>query len=297
MTLSMIATIVAAVIAAFLLLRLYMVLGRRTGSESSPPDSMSSNIAANPINPTKQAVALPARAPVARDEIIDESEPMSLERQIALIHRAEPEFNERQFLQGARSAFSQIVKAFNEGNEGALKPVLSPQLFDSFCQAMREKMAENSKNMTKDVTEIRAFDQVEIISARLEPLQNVATTAHKDAANPDVSAHKPYKLTQLGKGWFGKKTDALKTDGAREGHAVSQPMAQNNVLSNSNPSRPRILITVRFITSQLQYRRNEDGQINAGDADKPIEVVDIWVFSRQALSPDPNWLLVGTRGE
>ena len=304
MTLSMIATIVAAVIAAFLLLRLYMVLGRRTGSESSPPDTVSTNIGTTPLNASNQAVALPSRTPIARDEIIDESEPMSLERQIALIHRIEPEFNERQFLLGARSAFSQIVKAFNERNEGALKSVLSPKLFDSFCQAMREKTEENREN---DVTDIRSFDQVEIISARVESSQNDANHAHKDATNPDLSAQKSNKFSQLSKNWFGQKNNTQNNNTQKidtqnsESVGVSQSRAQNNVLTTANPTRSRIVITVRFITSQVRNRphedRNENGQLPKGEADKPIEMVDIWVFARQALSPDPNWVLIGTRGE
>ncbi|MCX8506208.1 MAG: Tim44/TimA family putative adaptor protein [Alphaproteobacteria bacterium] len=286
MTVSMIATIVAAVIAAFLLLRLYMVLGRRTGSEGGQPDPMSTNIASNPMNAPKPVVAAPPRTLAPRDEIIDDTEPMSLERQIALVQKVEPEFNERQFLQGARSAFSQIVKAFNDGNETALKPVISPKLFDSFCQAMRENSSKNDQNMTREHTEIRSFDQVEIISARLDLPQSDLNSANKLGVAPDSPAKKSYKLSRLGQSWFGKKT---------KDQSVSP--SQNELVANSNQTRPRIVITVRFTTSQLKSHRNDMGQINKGNGEKPIEMVDVWVFARQALSPDPNWLLVGTRGE
>lgn len=233
MSLSMIATIVAAVIAAFLLLRLYLVLGRRTGNEQSQPDPFAApNLPAPPVSLGKPGANAPAR-PAVRTEIFDPSEPMSLEAQIAHIERVDPEFNERSFLNGARIAFNQIVTAFAKGDEEVLKSALSPSLFESFRRAMVERTQVGQKL----ATEITAIDQAEILSAKLDTASPAANTA------------------------------------------------------------PRILIEVRFVSSQIQKLSQADGTLIEGDGDKPISVTDIWVFARTAKSPDPNWLLVGTRGE
>lgn len=54
-------------------------------------------------------------------------------------------------------------------------------------------------------------------------------------------------------------------------------------------------LTVRFVTEQTNVTRNRDGAVIDGDADHPVEIVDLWTFARDARSRDPNWALVETR--
>lgn len=56
-------------------------------------------------------------------------------------------------------------------------------------------------------------------------------------------------------------------------------------------------VTVKFVTDQINVTRDEDGEAVDGDPDKPLEVVDIWTFSRNTRSSDPNWLLVETQAQ
>jgi predicted lipid-binding transport protein (Tim44 family) len=55
------------------------------------------------------------------------------------------------------------------------------------------------------------------------------------------------------------------------------------------------LVTVKFTTEQVNVTRDKDGQVLDGAPDEPHEVVDIWVFARDARATDPNWQLVATR--
>ena len=56
-----------------------------------------------------------------------------------------------------------------------------------------------------------------------------------------------------------------------------------------------VTVTVKFVTDQINLVRDETGEVIDGDAETPIDVTDIWTFSRNTLSEDPNWLLVETR--
>ncbi len=56
-------------------------------------------------------------------------------------------------------------------------------------------------------------------------------------------------------------------------------------------------LTVRFVSEQLRVLRSAEGTVLDGDPDQPIELVDLWTFSRNIQSPDPNWELVETRVE
>jgi len=53
-------------------------------------------------------------------------------------------------------------------------------------------------------------------------------------------------------------------------------------------------ITIKFISDLVSITRNEDGNVVEGDPTKIKRVTDVWTFSRDVGSSDPNWKLVGT---
>lgn len=55
-------------------------------------------------------------------------------------------------------------------------------------------------------------------------------------------------------------------------------------------------ITLKFTAEESSVTRNKDGGVIAGDADKTMEMSDIWTFGRDVKSKDPSWLLYETRG-
>jgi predicted lipid-binding transport protein (Tim44 family) len=60
--------------------------------------------------------------------------------------------------------------------------------------------------------------------------------------------------------------------------------------------RDRIaLVTVSFRTEQVNVIRDAGGEAVDGDPTKVDKVTDIWTFSRNTRSRDPNWTLIATR--
>ncbi|MGD9844700.1 MAG: Tim44/TimA family putative adaptor protein [Variibacter sp.] len=53
-------------------------------------------------------------------------------------------------------------------------------------------------------------------------------------------------------------------------------------------------ITVRFVSQLVSATRDKDGNVIDGSADRVTDVTDVWTFSRDLSSRDPNWKLVAT---
>jgi len=103
--------VVAAMVAGIICFRLYSILGRRTGHESSP-----------------QPVPAPRPVPVAQTAPESAPSPNGL----LDIQLADRSFDAPKFLTGARQAYTHIVNAFVQGNREELRPLLSPDVFAAF---------------------------------------------------------------------------------------------------------------------------------------------------------------------
>lgn len=55
------------------------------------------------------------------------------------------------------------------------------------------------------------------------------------------------------------------------------------------------LVTVKFVSDQINVTHAADGKVVDGDPEKPVEKTDIWTFSRSVRSRDPNWILIATQ--
>ena len=56
------------------------------------------------------------------------------------------------------------------------------------------------------------------------------------------------------------------------------------------------ILTVRFVSDQICTLRDSTGvPIGGADDGRAEEVIDLWTFSRDTKSPDPNWALVETK--
>jgi predicted lipid-binding transport protein (Tim44 family) len=54
-------------------------------------------------------------------------------------------------------------------------------------------------------------------------------------------------------------------------------------------------ITVDFDIEQTAVTRDKTGAVVEGNPDRISNVQDIWTFTRDTRSSDPNWLLIETR--
>ncbi|MEO1657246.1 MAG: Tim44/TimA family putative adaptor protein [Pseudomonadota bacterium] len=64
----------------------------------------------------------------------------------------------------------------------------------------------------------------------------------------------------------------------------------------SNVSGDMLQVEVKFRAEQVRFVQDADGHVIEGSEDTVMQVVDRWVFSRDAKSRDPNWTLVATQG-
>ena len=54
------------------------------------------------------------------------------------------------------------------------------------------------------------------------------------------------------------------------------------------------IVTVKFVTGQVNCTRDESGEVVDGDPNNVVQVTDIWTFGRDTRASDPNWLLIAT---
>ncbi|HKU93953.1 MAG TPA: Tim44/TimA family putative adaptor protein [Vineibacter sp.] len=66
---------------------------------------------------------------------------------------------------------------------------------------------------------------------------------------------------------------------------------------NAEMEGSRALVTVRFVTEQINVTRDVDGLAVDGNPNTVERVTDLWTFARDTRSNDPNWLLVRTASE
>jgi predicted lipid-binding transport protein (Tim44 family) len=174
-------TLIFLVLAVVIFFKLRGVLGQRTGSERPPFDPFSRRTAAKPeANSNDKVVQLPVKpgqAPVqAPQDIVPDVPPLfspdtPVGAGLAAIRAADPSFNDRQFIDGARTAYEMIVTAFARGDTEALKPLLGREVFDGFASAIADRQ---SKGETVEFNFV-GLDKAEIVEAGLKGNQAQVT--------------------------------------------------------------------------------------------------------------------------
>ena len=247
-------------IAAFLVLRLRSILGRRSGYER-PPETRVPKARAEPPRPNgaptidgratpppppaflardpnpraapgyppmgqppigQPPIGQPStpQAPIARP-LPEPSSPAALG--LARMRRIAPDFDPARFLAGAEAAFHIIVTAFARGDRAALRPLLGEATWHAFDGAITAR------------TEAEHRQRTEILSVR-----EVAIEA-AELAGTEAS------------------------------------------------------ITLRIVSDQINVTEDKDGHAVTG-TDALTEIIDLWTFRRDlAQTADPTWRLVEAR--
>jgi predicted lipid-binding transport protein (Tim44 family) len=133
----MIDILIFAAIAVFLLFKLRSVLGRRTGEEAERPNPFDRPPMV-PFQPAaaERPVGIRALPSPAAD---DPTTPLSLDTRLARVAAADPAFDEKSFLVGAKAAFQMIVQAFAAGDLATLRPLLSSHLYGEFGRVISQR--------------------------------------------------------------------------------------------------------------------------------------------------------------
>lgn len=148
-------TLLIAGVALFILIRLYMVLGRRTGHERPPQESY--ELGTSP--PDNASIAAPKAAIPAPDRPTD-----PVASGLFDIGLADRSFDKDQFLKGAQAAYEMILTAFAAADRETLKPLLSDEVFAAFDSVIKRRESENSKATITLV----GFSEVKITAASLK---------------------------------------------------------------------------------------------------------------------------------
>lgn len=131
----MVAIVLLAMVAAFLALRLYSVLGKRSGHEQSLPKPAEERLATVPSSRTIPDIA-PEPQPVAETVV----EP-SAAQGIRSIIGADASFDVARFLEGAKSAYRMVLEAYWKGDEEELSYLTDPDVKASFAEAIATRKA------------------------------------------------------------------------------------------------------------------------------------------------------------
>jgi len=146
-----------AAIAAFLVFRLWSVLGRRSGLDRHPPAS-SWTLRAGKEEPTHakrepgedKVVRLPDRsAEGVEPGLAAASSQAPFEQTFDAMRKRDHNFSIEEFLVGARAAFELVVDAFAKGDKNALGSLLNKEVLSRFSAAID---ARSAKNETLEVT-------------------------------------------------------------------------------------------------------------------------------------------------
>lgn len=133
--------VILAMIAAFLGLRLYSVLGRRAEHEEEPiqgridqPPAMNRT---NIPRALEEAETFPPRMP---DRQYPAATPM-VDRGLRDISAADRRFDPFAFMEGARGAYRMVLEAFWQGDKDELRQLCDPAVYASFAEAIDARLA------------------------------------------------------------------------------------------------------------------------------------------------------------
>lgn len=154
----MLYVVVFAMIAAFLALRLYGVLGKRTGHEQQPlPRTAEDRPAIAAVPRTVDAPAEPRVLPSRNIE-------PAAEAGLRAIVAGEPGFDVAQFLNGSQAAYRMILEAYWQGDEATLRDLVEAPVLAAFADAIAAR-AEAGETLDNRLVRI---DRAVIADASME---------------------------------------------------------------------------------------------------------------------------------
>jgi predicted lipid-binding transport protein (Tim44 family) len=196
-TFEMVEIVLLAMVAAFLGMRLYSVLGKRTGHEQEPL----------PRKVTEERQPAVIRQPVPHSEMPAASSPVDSElveiaatSGLRAIANADRQFDTELFLEGAKSAYGIILEAYWKGDKATLRFLCDDDVYDSFAEEI------DARNARGEVLENRLIriENARIINASYDhPVGRVTVRFDADIA----ALVKDANGTVIG----GSMTDAVET--------------------------------------------------------------------------------------
>ncbi|WP_420381361.1 Tim44/TimA family putative adaptor protein [Novosphingobium sp.] len=214
--------VILAMIAVFLVLRLYAVLGRRS-QDSDEPLRRRLEQADPQATPRPMPTKLADKTPLAPRASAPAPEPTGFdagaETGIRAIISADRRFDVTLFLTGAKAAYGMVLDTYWRGDKDALAQLCERAVYEGFAAAI----------------DVRS-EAGDAIDARL-----------------------------------------IRINDAR--------------IVSADYETPVARIQVRFVADIASVTRNGDGLVVAGSLNDAIESRDLWTFTRDLTSRDPDWQL------
>jgi len=158
--------ILLAMLAAFVILRLRNILGRKTGHQKKPFNKY-----------------FPKGLGVMKD----------IENNEAIKTGNIDENAKKQFLKGAEVAYEQIITSFSKGDKKALKPLLAKEMFDRFSEVIDERRNKQLKSETTFIglksVKILEFKKIENIYKVTVNFVSEIITCVKDKNNQIIEGN------------------------------------------------------------------------------------------------------------
>lgn len=125
--------LILALIAGFILYRLYVTLGQRTGFDRKNEEK--TNVISFEQERQKYRFKEATKHPV------EEFSP-SIRQGVQEITKLDPEFSIKDFTEGATNAFEMIIENYAKGDIKKLSKLLSPDLLNEFKRAIEERLTQ-----------------------------------------------------------------------------------------------------------------------------------------------------------
>jgi predicted lipid-binding transport protein (Tim44 family) len=162
--------VILALVALFVGLRLYSVLGERTGHEQQPiPKAAESDARVEP------RVSQPVPRPAPASDAGDMAYLPTAGPGVRAILAADPSFDVARFLEGAKAAYRLILESFWKGDAATLRPHVDDHVYDTFAAAIEQRQSEgltlDNRLVTIDqalISDASAERGVAILTVRFE---------------------------------------------------------------------------------------------------------------------------------
>lgn len=148
--------VLLALVAAFLGLRLYSVLGKRTGHEQEPvarqPIDTAAPMMRQPLPSGESGSSLP-QGDVSNVD-------MAAQSGLRLIANADRTFDVGLFVEGSKSAYKMVLEAYWNGDRESLRFLCDDDVYESFAEAIDGRIArgETLSNRLVRIDEARVVD-------------------------------------------------------------------------------------------------------------------------------------------
>jgi predicted lipid-binding transport protein (Tim44 family) len=168
-------TIIFAIVAIFVVVKLRSVLGTRNGAEPPPQNRAPTSRVPGDFPPPAGGNVIPLGAAARGASRVEEAAPSPdrwkgfaqagspLAAGLDAIAAVDPDFAPDRFLSGARSAYDMVVSAFAAADMSMLRRLLAPEVLANFDKAIRARLSAGQTLTTTLVS----LDAADIVEARL----------------------------------------------------------------------------------------------------------------------------------